>query len=368
MTDEQPLEGFTEPLEAIVVADVIGPPGPSEWRAMREQAEAICSTEFVPKGMNGRPEAVLAAILTGREMGLGPMASLQGIRIENGKPAYDAELMRALVRRRGHTLTVVEKSHARCVLRGRRRDTGETAEVVWTLEDALMAGLIDSIDADGRPVKKSSSGAGMPWQKYPRRMLFARATSELVGDLFADVLVGGSYTPEELAGVEAWEEPAPPEPTEDERKGAAWARIRGAIEAGKVTKDQATEIAARLEADITTLEGAEAVASAVEDMVTTGVVPEPAAEEGPEPSTSPVVAGLREAADKGTEEQAVFLRSIAELIETMGLDEPEVRHVLGHAGRKSVVKALAAADIEELAAAADLLEAELMRRQAARGE
>lgn len=251
---------------------VVGPPGPAEWRAMREQALAICATDFVPKDMRGKPEAVLAAILTGREMGLGPMAALQGIRIQDGKPAYDAELMRAIVRKRGHLLKVVEKTHQRCVLRGRRRDTGEEAEVTWTLEDAIVAGLVDRIDENGMPVARSQNNNPLAWEKYPRRMLFARATSELVGELFSDVLVGGSYTPEELGDAAEWDEPSD-DPAE--RRGRAFQRIKKLIADG-FPAEKAQEIAASLgvatmaDADA---EQAEAVADAIDQALETGEVP-----------------------------------------------------------------------------------------------
>jgi hypothetical protein len=65
---------------------------------------------------------------------------------------------------------------------GKRSDTGEELEVSWTMEDAARAKL------GGKDV----------WKQYPRAMLLARATSELARALFADVLGGMRYTPEEL--------------------------------------------------------------------------------------------------------------------------------------------------------------------------
>lgn len=162
-------------------------------------AEFIASTEFVPKAYRDQPAAVAAAILAGREMGIGPMTALQHLYVVEGRPAMSAQLMRALVMSAGHTLRVVESTSARCVVTGRRR--GETADrepVVWSGEEVRRAGLAN------RPT----------WQRYPRQMLLARATAELCRVVFPDVLGGMSYAVEEAAdmpdddGADAT--PAPP--------------------------------------------------------------------------------------------------------------------------------------------------------------
>jgi hypothetical protein len=112
--------------------------------------------------------------------------------VVKGNVGISATMMRALVRRAGHRVSAIEKTNERCTLEGERRDTREVERVTWSLEDAGRANLL-----------KEKEGAA--WQMYPRRMLFARATSELCDSLFADVLVGFSYTPEEL-GAEPSEE------------------------------------------------------------------------------------------------------------------------------------------------------------------
>lgn len=176
----------------VVVADV-----PATWVAAMRLASRIHSTPFVPKGLRGDPASVLACILTGDELGLGPMQSLRMVHVIEGRPSASAELMRALVNRAGHRVDVVEAKQDSVTLSGQRNDTGARATVTWTLADAKRAGI------DKNPA----------WGKYPRSMLLARATSELCRMLFADV-IGGLYTPEETAAVEgvAWE---PDEPLVD---------------------------------------------------------------------------------------------------------------------------------------------------------
>lgn len=160
---------------------------PSTWEASWRLAQRISSTPFVPGALRGRPEAVLACVLYGAELGLGPMQSLQAINCIDGRVAAAPELMRALIARHGHRLDIVDATDEHVTLSGRRADTGATATVTWSTADAQRAGLL---------------GKGA-WKTYPRAMLLARATSELARMLFADVIAGLSYTPEEVTSIDA---------------------------------------------------------------------------------------------------------------------------------------------------------------------
>lgn len=145
-------------------------------------ATAIAKTEFVPKGLRNRPEAVMACVLAGHEMGIGPMMALAKIDVIEGKPAPSAELMRAVVLAHGHEVWLEEQTATRVTLCGKRRDSDHTTKVTWTMDDARRAGL------DRKAV----------WKSYPRAMLLARATGELCRAVFPDVLAGLSYTAEEV--------------------------------------------------------------------------------------------------------------------------------------------------------------------------
>ena len=164
-----------------------------DYESLWKLSQRISNTPFVPTALRGKNEAVLACVLYGAELGLGPMQSLNSIHVIEGRTAMSPELMRAMVARHGHRIDVVENSATACEVKGMRSDTGSTATVRWTMEDAKLAGLAGKNN----------------WKTYPRAMLLARATSELCRIVFPDVIAGLSYTPEEvssIAGVEYVEE------------------------------------------------------------------------------------------------------------------------------------------------------------------
>lgn len=145
-------------------------------------AQRVAGTEFVPKSLRGKPEAVLACILTGHEIGIGPMMSLSKIHVVDGRPGMAAELMRTLILRAGHEIYIEDATNTRVTVTGIRSGTGRSLSITWTMDDARRAGLAGKNN----------------WKGYPRAMLTARATSEVARGLFPDALGGISYTEEEL--------------------------------------------------------------------------------------------------------------------------------------------------------------------------
>ena len=69
----------------------------AEWQIIREQATVLVATGFLPQSVK-TPEQAMAIILTGRELGIGPMAALQGIDVIQGKPSISPQLMLAMAR------------------------------------------------------------------------------------------------------------------------------------------------------------------------------------------------------------------------------------------------------------------------------
>lgn len=161
------------------------------WQVIRQQAETLARSAMVPKDFRGKPDEIIAAALYGREVGFGVTTSLSYIQVINGKAGLSAEAMVALCRKAGHSISGKSTATEAHVV-GKRSDTGDEMEVTWTIDMAKRAGL-----------------GSDTWRKYPEAMLWARAVSQLCRSLFPDVIMGLSYTPEELNDFTPGPTPAP---------------------------------------------------------------------------------------------------------------------------------------------------------------
>ena len=163
-------------------------------------ADVVCDTEMVPTVLRGRPDAIVAVVLTGHELGLGPMQSLQSIDLIQGRPALSPEGMRALVLAKGHGFDVDATDESATVYCRRREWPAEREwrSFSFTLADAERAHLLGKDN----------------WAKYPEAMLTARATGKACRALFADVIAGLGYTPDEVDVPAASVPPRIPSPAD----------------------------------------------------------------------------------------------------------------------------------------------------------
>lgn len=146
----------------------------------------LVKTSFVPASYNGDPAQATAAILTGQEIGLKPMAALRSIDVIQGVPAMRAIAMRALVQSHGHEIWTVESTRTRAVVRGQRKGSDKVETSEWTIERAREMNLMG---------KKN-------YKEQPTAMLLARATSECARLIAADVLLGVPYSIEEIQDLD----------------------------------------------------------------------------------------------------------------------------------------------------------------------
>ncbi len=157
-----------------------------------EQALSLATTlsksGIIPDALRGKPADVLVILMTGRELGIGPMQSLRGISVIKGKPVLSADLMVAqCLRHRGvcEFFRLVESTPTMARYQTKRVGS-EPVDLAWSMEDARRAGLESSQN----------------WRNHPAAMLRARCSSALARAVYPD-LVGGIYEEsegEEIAG------------------------------------------------------------------------------------------------------------------------------------------------------------------------
>lgn len=206
-----------------------------EWAqsadAAYQVAERLSSSAFVPAQFKGKPVELTAAILSGLEVGLSPMAAMRSFDIIGGQAAPRAITLRAVVQSHGHEMVLVESTATRCRMKGRRRGSDEWQAVTWTIDRARDLGLIGKDN----------------WKKQPAAMLVARATSELARLIASDAILGIGYSAEEVADGGAYDEQVATEtttPTEAPAKRTMSRRRKPADESGMPVRDEEGQKAA----------------------------------------------------------------------------------------------------------------------------
>jgi hypothetical protein len=152
---------------------------------------------FVKSGFfkDGRSVSqAVVKIVAGRELGFGPMASMTGIHIIEGKPSTGAHLLAALIKRsERYDYKVIRCDKDACELEFfERKDKGKLeslGKVSMTLAEAKETGL----------AVKAGGGLKDNWKRTPDDMLFARAISKGYRRYCPDLSCGVTvYTPEDL--------------------------------------------------------------------------------------------------------------------------------------------------------------------------
>ena len=154
---------------------------PYEGQITMAVAKALAQSALLPAGLKGDPASVLLVMLTGRELGIAPMAALQLIYVVQGKPTLSAKLQLALLRRSGHKVREIEVTPDRVVLEGTHAITGDVVTVSYTIEEARASGLANKDN----------------WKNYKPDMVYARASSRLANRL-DPAAKGGMYAPEDF--------------------------------------------------------------------------------------------------------------------------------------------------------------------------
>jgi hypothetical protein len=171
---------------------------PDKWTLFGRIAQQLNNTDFVPKSLRGKPEAVMACLLYGDSLGLHPSVSLSDVYVADGSVGLKGALMIAKIREAGHKVTFEEvlddngayvgaKAIGKYIVDG---EVVEEDEWTFTMEDAKAAGLL-------KPNEPKAS-----WTVRPKVMCRWRAVSQLARFLFPDVFRGHAvYTPDEAEQI-----------------------------------------------------------------------------------------------------------------------------------------------------------------------
>lgn len=185
----------------------------AELTAAGQLAVELCKTPFVPDHFRGKPADAAAAILTGFELGLSPMAALRAIFVIKGTPGMYAKSMVAVLQGHGHTVHIEDQSKDRAVVVGWRKDNPSMVyRTVWDRDRVVAAKLT----------------ANAKYQESPQQMYVARGQAEICRQVASDALHGIPYSVEELYDMPAAGESTFQRVTAAEITGVAPA----AIEAG----------------------------------------------------------------------------------------------------------------------------------------
>jgi hypothetical protein len=183
-------------------------------------------------------------ILAGREYGFGPIASMTGIHLVNGKITLGADMLAKAVKRHPHyDYQVIKLEADECILEffrdGKRLGTSSL-----TMQQARDAKMNQSWDK-----QKSAWKEKIPWKNFPRNMLFARCISNGVKWFCPDAVGAVTYTPDEMGAetdergemIDVTPTPAPQSaastpPTQNGNGGATTHWIDGQTASGKTVK------------------------------------------------------------------------------------------------------------------------------------
>lgn len=122
-------------------------------------------------------------VLAGRELGIGPVASMTGIYIVKGRVTLSSTLMAAQIKRSGkYDYRIRQHDEQGCVIEF-FQGSESIGTSSFTQADAKAAGLWN---------------ASEPWKKTPRNMMFARAMSNGAKWYCPDVFSSPVYTPDEF--------------------------------------------------------------------------------------------------------------------------------------------------------------------------
>lgn len=147
----------------------------------------LSKAALVPEALRGKEADILFIVLTGAEMGIGPMKSLQAFESIKGRVGMKPVYMLGMVRAHPsiESIDIVESTATKAVVESKRKGSPKVLRTTFTIDDAKTAGLLSS----------------EMYRKWPAQMLGWRCTAIHCRANHSDI-IGGHYTTEEVETFE----------------------------------------------------------------------------------------------------------------------------------------------------------------------
>jgi hypothetical protein len=160
--------------------EVLADPHMSRWMVMREQADVLIKSGFLPPAVN-TPEKAIAIMMKGKELGIGAMEALNSINVIQGKTSVSPQLMLALARRTGELENLdIKKDDKEATVTVKRKGM-DPITTHFGVKEATAMGMMFKDN----------------YKKQPAIMFQWRALAENLRLTFGDA-ISGMYTPDEL--------------------------------------------------------------------------------------------------------------------------------------------------------------------------
>lgn len=149
---------------------------PKNMLEVRALADYLSRSKFIPQSFRGDISTAVMLIVTCKQYNL-PITALSEVMEVNGKVGFWGRTKLGIVLKSGlcEYLIPSEQTEKKCTIVTKRKGWPKEVTVSYTIEQAEKAGLLARSDA---------------WKKHPSDMLYWRAVSRVISQVYPDVIQG----------------------------------------------------------------------------------------------------------------------------------------------------------------------------------
>lgn len=156
---------------------------PQNMLEVRALANFLTRSKFIPQAFRGDLNTAVMLIVTCKQYGL-PITALSEVMEVNGKVGFWGRTKLGIVLKSGVCEYIIptEQTDKKCTVETQRKGWPKPVTITYTIDQAEKAGLLARSDA---------------WKKHPSDMLYWRAVSRIISQVYPDVIQGFATVEEE---------------------------------------------------------------------------------------------------------------------------------------------------------------------------